>query len=196
MKAQAWLLLNHERLAVPIRAQFGATINFQAGTIGRAPRYLREAGMEWLWRIKEEPYLWRRYRNDGFKLLYLILTRVLPLIIGAQWRRFRGSRAPDQPMTELNQDNQSVTVSLSGVLAAQYVDRAIPYFREAISAKKQIVINLSKSRTIDPRFFGLFLVLHKHMLGQGSGLKFTGVTSRIKRAFRLNGFDFLLRDEA
>ena len=44
-------------------------------------------------------------------------------------------------MTELKQDNQSVTVSLSGVLAAQYVDRVIPCFREAISAKKQIVID-------------------------------------------------------
>jgi N-acetylglucosaminyldiphosphoundecaprenol N-acetyl-beta-D-mannosaminyltransferase len=194
MKGQAWLLLNRQRLAPPIRAQFGATINFQAGTVERAPKYLREAGMEWLWRIKEEPYLWRRYRDDGSKLLYLILTRVFPLILGARWRRFRGLKQEDQLVTGLKQDNQSVTVSLSGVLAAQYVDRAIPYFREAISAKKQIVIDLSKSRVIDARFFGLFLMLHKHMLGQGRGLKVTGVTSKIKKAFRLNGFDFLLRE--
>jgi N-acetylglucosaminyldiphosphoundecaprenol N-acetyl-beta-D-mannosaminyltransferase len=32
-KAQVWLLQNHERIQVPVRAQFGATINFEAGTV-------------------------------------------------------------------------------------------------------------------------------------------------------------------
>ena len=31
-KAQAWLMHNHDRLRAPVRAQFGATINFEAGT--------------------------------------------------------------------------------------------------------------------------------------------------------------------
>jgi N-acetylglucosaminyldiphosphoundecaprenol N-acetyl-beta-D-mannosaminyltransferase len=59
-KAQAWLVQNHERIQVPVRAQLGATINFEAGTIKRAPAFVRSAGLEWLWRIKEEPNLWPR----------------------------------------------------------------------------------------------------------------------------------------
>jgi N-acetylglucosaminyldiphosphoundecaprenol N-acetyl-beta-D-mannosaminyltransferase len=39
-------------LTVPIRAQFGATINFEAGTIRRPSPFLRSTGAEWLWRIK------------------------------------------------------------------------------------------------------------------------------------------------
>ena len=39
-KAQAWLLHNHWRLRPPVRAQFGATINFEAGTVRRAPPML------------------------------------------------------------------------------------------------------------------------------------------------------------
>ena len=36
-KGQLWLLRNHYRLRIPIRAHLGATINFQAGTVKRAP---------------------------------------------------------------------------------------------------------------------------------------------------------------
>ena len=32
-KAKLWLQRNHDRLKIPIRAQLGATINFQAGTV-------------------------------------------------------------------------------------------------------------------------------------------------------------------
>jgi N-acetylglucosaminyldiphosphoundecaprenol N-acetyl-beta-D-mannosaminyltransferase len=191
-KAQAWLLLNHERLTIPIRAQFGATINFQAGLVRRAPKHMREAGLEWLWRIKEEPYLWRRYWDDGLKLLYLVLTDVLPLMVSARWERFKGANRVGQLVAELNEDNRDVSINLSGFLFARYADKAIPYFREALSTKKQIIIDVSKARGIDPRFFGLFLMLHKHMLRRGRGLMFTGVTPKIRRTFRLNGFDFLL----
>jgi N-acetylglucosaminyldiphosphoundecaprenol N-acetyl-beta-D-mannosaminyltransferase len=64
-KGQSWLQRNHHRLLIPVRAHLGATLNFQAGTVRRAPPIMRKCGLEWLWRIKEEPYLWRRYWNDG-----------------------------------------------------------------------------------------------------------------------------------
>ncbi len=64
-KGHLWLHRNRDRLKIPIRAQLGATVNFQAGTIRRAPRRMRDWGLEWLYRIKEEPSLWRRYWTDG-----------------------------------------------------------------------------------------------------------------------------------
>ena len=75
-KGQLWLHRNHQRLTVPVRAHLGVTVNFQAGTVKRAPPRLRAWGLEWLWRIKEEPHLWRRYAHDGWVLLGLIFTRV------------------------------------------------------------------------------------------------------------------------
>jgi N-acetylglucosaminyldiphosphoundecaprenol N-acetyl-beta-D-mannosaminyltransferase len=195
-KAQSWLLLNRERLRIPIRAQFGATINFQAGIVKRAPKHLREAGLEWLWRIKEEPYLWRRYWDDGLKLFRLLVTNVLPLLVRAGWRHMRGQRVIDQLTAELKEDSQSITLKLSGALIAQSVDRAMPYLREVVTAGKQIRVDVSNAQLVDPRFFGLFLLLHKQMLSQGRSLQFVGVTRQIKWIFRLNGFDFLLQEQA
>lgn len=80
-KGQTWLAHNHHKLKIPIRAHLGATLNFEAGTLKRAPIIMQKLGFEWLWRIKEEPYLWRRYWHDGSAMLRLLYVRVLPVII-------------------------------------------------------------------------------------------------------------------
>ena len=91
-KGQLWLQRNHHRLLIPVRAHLGASLNFQAGTVRRAPPIMRKFGLEWLWRIKEEPYLWRRYWNDGRVLLRLLFTHVLPFAFWTWWLRLRYER--------------------------------------------------------------------------------------------------------
>jgi N-acetylglucosaminyldiphosphoundecaprenol N-acetyl-beta-D-mannosaminyltransferase len=187
-KAQAWLMHNHRRLCAPIRAQFGATINFEAGTVRRAPHFIRSTGFEWLWRIKEEPYLWRRYWNDGTTLLKLMITCVLPLAFDARRRRAE----PSDLSVNAKQDIDTCIIELSGDAVDRYVNRAIDPFRMALASGKQIAVDLSKTRDIDARFFGLFLMVRKHLASHGRRLEFTGVSNETKRIFRLNKFEFLL----
>ena len=192
-KAQSWLLRNHDRLRVPVRLQFGATINFQAGTVKRAPLWVRRIGFEWLWRIKEEPYLWRRYWNDGRSLLKILLTSALPIVVGNLCRRFR---SPQALVVARRDDPFAVTVKLKGDAIAAYVDRAILTFEGTLCANKPILVDLAETRAVDPRFFGLFLLLWQHAAAQGISLKFVGISRSVKRAFRLNGFAFLLNTDA
>jgi hypothetical protein len=42
-KGQPWHR-NYQRITVPVRAHLGAVINFQAGTVKRAPSWLRQGG--------------------------------------------------------------------------------------------------------------------------------------------------------
>jgi N-acetylglucosaminyldiphosphoundecaprenol N-acetyl-beta-D-mannosaminyltransferase len=190
-KAQAWLLHNHDRLQIPVRAQFGATINFEAGTIKRAPSFVRGAGFEWLWRIKEEPYLWRRYWSDGKSLLHLFVTGALPLAMDAAWARLRGTRTEGLRLA-LREDEFAVTVSLSGLAVSRHVDDAILGFREALGRQKPIVVDVGKTRLVDPRFFGLLLMVRKQLRNRGQVLHFINLSSRVVRSFRLNGFEYLL----
>jgi N-acetylglucosaminyldiphosphoundecaprenol N-acetyl-beta-D-mannosaminyltransferase len=190
-KAQAWLMRNHHRLATPVRAQFGATINFEAGRVKRAPLFLRSMGFEWLWRIKEEPYLWRRYWNDGTVLLRLLATCVLPLAIAA--RRSQG-RAEDLSI-RASEDPTSVILDVCGAAIGIHADKAIQHFRNALRKGKQISLDVSKTRSVDPRFFGLFLMLRKELADKGMELRFTGVSPAVRRIFQLNKFDFLLPRE-
>jgi len=194
-KAQTWLLQNHDRLRIPVRAQFGATINFEAGTIKRAPYLLRRIGLEWLWRIKEEPYLWRRYWTDGKSLLRLLLTGVLPLIAEALWTRWCGARARDGLRIDLRENGQSVVVQLAGRAVATHIPEATDVFREALGKQKAIDIDVSGTRTIDPRFLGLVLMVRKQLRKRGQSLSFIKVPPAISRVFRWNRFEFLLSDE-
>jgi N-acetylglucosaminyldiphosphoundecaprenol N-acetyl-beta-D-mannosaminyltransferase len=191
-KAQSWLLRNHDRLRVPVRLQFGATINFQAGIVKRAPPWVRGIGCEWLWRIKEEPYLWRRYWSDGRSLLKIVLTSALPVVIGNFWRRFR---SPQALLVARSDDPFAVTIKLKGDAVAAHVDRAILIFEGTLCAKKPILVDLAETRAIDPRFFGLFLLLSQHTALHGISLKFVGISRSVKRAFQLNGFAFLLNTD-
>jgi N-acetylglucosaminyldiphosphoundecaprenol N-acetyl-beta-D-mannosaminyltransferase len=194
-KAQAWLLQNHDRLRIPVRAQFGATINFEAGTIKRAPPFLRSAGLEWLWRIKEEPYLWRRYWADGQSLLRLLLTCALPLTVDSLWTRLRGVRTGGGLRIELREDDHSVVVQLFGLAIAVHIDEAIGAFREALGKKKAIDVDVSGASMFDPRFFGLLLMVRKQLRRRGQALRFIEVPPAISRAFRWNRFEFLLSNE-
>jgi N-acetylglucosaminyldiphosphoundecaprenol N-acetyl-beta-D-mannosaminyltransferase len=189
-KAQGWLLQNHDRIQIPVRAQFGATINLQAGIIKRAPLIVQRMGFEWLWRVKEEPYLWRRYWKDGCGLLYLVVTCVLPLSVGQIWRGLMGEN--DSLIIQQREDTGAVGIWLTGAAVAEYIETATPCFRAALEAKKPVVIDLSQISAIDPRFFGLLLMLRKQLLSRGDRLTFSGVKRRTKKIFRMNGFGFLL----
>jgi N-acetylglucosaminyldiphosphoundecaprenol N-acetyl-beta-D-mannosaminyltransferase len=190
-KGQLWLRRNHDRLQIPVRAHLGATINFEAGNVRRAPSAVRRLGLEWLWRIKEEPYLWRRYWNDGGTLLGLLLTNILPLAIRAGWLRLRG-RKRQGLVIERTQDHETITLSLCGAATAWNADKAIAVFRSAVAAKTKIRINLSDTCVIDARFLGLLLMLRKRAMRQSTDLKFIGASSRLQTMFRLNGAGFLL----
>jgi N-acetylglucosaminyldiphosphoundecaprenol N-acetyl-beta-D-mannosaminyltransferase len=190
-KAQAWLMHNHSRLAPPLRAQFGATINFEAGTVKRAPPLLRSTGFEWLWRIKEEPYLWRRYWSDGCVLLKLLLTSVLPLVV--EDIRTRG--AAPLKLTK-NEGADCVRMSLDGAAVARDVGSATACFRSALASGKRLVVDVSKMKRLDPRFIGLLLMVRKHLARRGQTLEFAGVSPRAKRAFNRHRFSYLLSREA
>jgi N-acetylglucosaminyldiphosphoundecaprenol N-acetyl-beta-D-mannosaminyltransferase len=193
-KGQLWLQRNFDRIRVPIRAHLGAVLNFQAGTVKRAPAAVRSLGLEWLWRIKEEPRLFARYLNDGTVLLRLLFTRVMPLAVLSWWKRLdQQAEKRDLNVTQVH-DYGCLTVSFSGSAVARHVGRIIPVLREAIAAEKRLKIDLSALRDIDARFLGLLLMLRKTLKGRGMALVLTGLSPGLERIFRLNGLSYLISE--
>lgn len=59
-----------KELDVPISFGLGASIDFEAGNIKRAPRWMSEHGLEWLYRITQDPKrLAKRYLVDDMKII-------------------------------------------------------------------------------------------------------------------------------
>ena len=193
-KGQSWLLHNHHRLRIAVRSHLGAAINFQAGLLKRAPLFVRRFGLEWLWRIKQEPYLWRRYLQDGLVLLGLMLTSVLPLALSRIWRRAGGA---GNVGLDISKDSlgRTAKITLIGGATENHVEKTIPVLREAIAQASRLTIDISKLHYIDARFFGLLLMVRKQMLERGQMLEIDGASREIKRIFRLNRFSYLLDPE-
>jgi N-acetylglucosaminyldiphosphoundecaprenol N-acetyl-beta-D-mannosaminyltransferase len=67
-KGELWLAEHLLELGVPVSAQIGATLDFIAGRVQRAPRFFQKTGLEWAFRIYTDPArLFPRYlKNAGF----------------------------------------------------------------------------------------------------------------------------------
>lgn len=54
----------------------GAAFDFHAGTVKQAPRWMQNAGLEWLFRLLMEPgRLWKRYLFTNSKFIYLFICK-------------------------------------------------------------------------------------------------------------------------
>jgi UDP-N-acetyl-D-mannosaminuronic acid transferase (WecB/TagA/CpsF family) len=60
----------------------GAAFPFLAGEIPQAPRWMQDAGLEWLFRLASEPRrLWRRYVLLNPTYMLLVMLQALGLSI-------------------------------------------------------------------------------------------------------------------
>jgi N-acetylglucosaminyldiphosphoundecaprenol N-acetyl-beta-D-mannosaminyltransferase len=191
-KGQAWLLRNHNYIRVPVRVHLGATINYQVSAVKRAPLLMRKLGLEWLWRIKEEPKLWTRYFKDGTTFLRLMLTHVLPLLVVTRARQFSGVKVAAFEI-ERTDNQKSVVLNINGSATVQNIYKAISGFQDAARTGRDVDINFTNISHIDARFLGLLTVLKMHLGKRHLKLNLKAVPRRIERIFRLSGFGFLLR---
>jgi N-acetylglucosaminyldiphosphoundecaprenol N-acetyl-beta-D-mannosaminyltransferase len=82
-KQEFWMRAHRESLMVPAIVGIGQAFNIYAGKTRQAPSWMRESGLEWLFRLLHEPRrLWRRYLVYNsefiFKLFIDTLRRRLP----------------------------------------------------------------------------------------------------------------------
>ena len=58
----------------------GAAFNFHTGTVKQAPHWMQRAGLEWAFRIYQEPKrLWKRYFVNNPLFVYHILRQWMGL---------------------------------------------------------------------------------------------------------------------
>ncbi|MFQ5890811.1 MAG: WecB/TagA/CpsF family glycosyltransferase [Gemmatimonadota bacterium] len=70
-KQELWMHRNRGLLRVPVMVGVGAAFDFHTGRVRQAPRWMRESGLEWSWRLMQEPRrLWRRYLLGGARFVW------------------------------------------------------------------------------------------------------------------------------
>lgn len=74
-KQEQWMF-DHKGKVTGIMIGVGAAFDFLAGTTKRAPKWMQNLSIEWLYRLLTNPRrLWKRYLTTNIKFLWLILRR-------------------------------------------------------------------------------------------------------------------------
>lgn len=75
-KQERWIARNRDRLPVPLAIGVGGAFDYTAGRVRRAPRWMRELHLEWLYRLGRQPWRARRMLALPKFALAVILSRV------------------------------------------------------------------------------------------------------------------------
>ncbi len=73
-KQELWLGKNAPNIRAAAAIGVGGTFNFICGAVKRAPRWMQRSGLEWIYRIIQEPgRLWKRYGWGLIKFNFIVL---------------------------------------------------------------------------------------------------------------------------
>jgi N-acetylglucosaminyldiphosphoundecaprenol N-acetyl-beta-D-mannosaminyltransferase len=190
-KGQAWIQHNLPRLDIPVVSHLGAVVNFVAGSVRRAPAWVQSAGLEWLWRVREEPTLWRRYVGDGTALLRLLAHRLMPW--GAQ-RPLKAAKSADYAKAQLNVERGSggSTIVLSGPWTQQNSARMREEFSQLSCRGEQVTIDMAAVTHLDSSSIALMTLLYGWQLKASLNWKIAAPSAAACLALRSAHAEYLL----
>lgn len=72
-KQEKWIYENYQKYDAKVSVCAGATVDFLAGNVNRAPKWMSEHGLEWFYRFTQEPKrMFKRYFVDDVQIIKLI----------------------------------------------------------------------------------------------------------------------------
>ncbi|MEL6856952.1 MAG: WecB/TagA/CpsF family glycosyltransferase [Pseudomonadota bacterium] len=160
-KGQAWIEHNQTHLDAPVIAHLGAVVDFVAGAIRRAPKWLSRIGLEWAWRIIGEPILWRRYWEDGTALLGFLRSRLNTL------KRAARVQTSAQP---LQSDWQDGKLSLAGDLVLAQRNTLKQALTQPGALDADVILDLSEVRAVDAAGLGQIRMFEQSLMRRGNAL--------------------------
>lgn len=194
-RGQTWIQANKSSIDAPVIGHLGAVINFIAGTVTRAPIWIQKLSLEWAWRIRQEPGLFRRYWKDGLAYFWALQTHVLPL------RRLTGEMKKNPaylaPLLVTVQEyaNGDALLLLSGSAHQPGLDPLRRILSNLASkAVSNITLDLSDCVFLDSSFLGLMALTLKHQRSIGGQLSLVRARPEIRRLIELFHAGYLLTE--
>ncbi|MDP9052500.1 MAG: WecB/TagA/CpsF family glycosyltransferase [Acidobacteriota bacterium] len=155
-KQEKWIAMHRDRLAVPACIGIGGTLDFIAGAIPRAPKWMRGVGLEWFYRCLQEPLrLSKRYVSDAATLARHVPRQFVPHAL--QSRRKAGSEVFAQSAEE------AIVISVHGNLYSDSLRDFVAIAGSAVQTGMNIVVNLSPATFLGIDALGELIRLHSQL---------------------------------
>jgi N-acetylglucosaminyldiphosphoundecaprenol N-acetyl-beta-D-mannosaminyltransferase len=191
-KGQAWILKNLDKIKTPLVSHLGAVINFEAKRLKRAPVRLQKIGLEWAWRIKEEPHLWKRYWDDGRFLLKFLFSKIIPHVLWLSLNSIRLKKASQKGSLFLDNSEAYAKLVFRGAIFDPVSEEIRSLLKESRYLQKNITLDFTEADYIGFNLFGLLLLLKKQLDKQNLDIKVVGLNKNMRKIFDWNCASFLI----
>jgi N-acetylglucosaminyldiphosphoundecaprenol N-acetyl-beta-D-mannosaminyltransferase len=178
-KQEKWISMHYRALGVPVSVGVGATIDFLAGHMRRAPRWMQTTGMEWIFRLFQEP---RRLFGRYFKDVWVFGRGII-----AQWWRlqFRSPKTGAKVSTPVQSGDTWQCVQLPPRFDMQAVRNDVLLVDQILADGRDCLLDLSAVEFIDSTGIGMLIRLQKKVRGSGRQLVLLARSENVSRALKL-----------
>jgi N-acetylglucosaminyldiphosphoundecaprenol N-acetyl-beta-D-mannosaminyltransferase len=180
-KQEKWLNMHYRDAGAPVAIGVGATIDFLAGTMKRAPLWMQKTGLEWIYRLLQEPRrLFHRYVTDLWVFGWAILQQL------REMRSTRRARSADTRMSTIpQQEGVAVLVKVPDVLNAETVRTNASAWQQLPNRSADLLLDLARLEFIDSTGIGALIRMQKSMREAGKQLVLVGPNQVLERALHL-----------
>lgn len=186
-KGQAWILQNLVHMHVPVVSHLGAVVNFVAGSVTRSPRLVGKLGLEWLWRIKEEPGLWRRYWKDGLGFLHYLFWHGIPAMVMSH-KTFSNSPS----LQFIGDQDTELHLRLGGPWMKNNLQPLRNALTDLNSRPRSVTLDVTDVCHLDSAVLGILALLRGHQLKSDQSMAITGASAALRKQLDHFGASYLL----
>lgn len=178
-KQEKWIAQYAKSLQVPVMMGVGGTFDFIAGITKRAPLWMQESGLEWLYRLLCEPRrLWKRYATDLVGFGYFFLWQWLVM--------YRATGSPAiLPKSDFFIVKDTVIMNVQGRLDSSNQHAFAQKANQSLSTHPYLIINLADAEFLDSSAIGTLVALTKQARDDGGNLWLANVPSPIVKTLSL-----------
>ncbi|MCB0062323.1 MAG: WecB/TagA/CpsF family glycosyltransferase, partial [Caldilineaceae bacterium] len=178
-KQEKWIAQHAKALQVPVMMGVGGTFDFIAGVTKRAPGWMQESGLEWLYRLLCEPRrLWKRYATDLFGFGWFFLWQ--------WWIMRQGANTPAVlPKSDFFIVKDTVILNVQGRLDSSNQHAFAQKATQSLSTNPYLIINLADTEFLDSSAIGTLVALTKQARDDGGNLWLANVPTAIVNTLSL-----------
>ena len=173
-KQEKWIYRNRAALQnVPICIGVGGTFDFIAGQTVRAPQWMQKSGLEWIFRLSQEPKrLWKRYTRDVGQFGSRFV---------AQWRVSRLKQVAEPVIWTESHFEDSLVLSAKGILDAGQQAELNARCEHILDLPANLILDFTHVTAIDAAIVGTLLNLPRRATYKGREVCLAGVNTRVRQ---------------
>lgn len=179
-KQEKWINMHYRSLGVPVSIGVGATIDFLAGKVNRAPLWMQRTGTEWIYRLVQEPKrLLGRYSRDLYHF---------SVAMTGQYCRMRSrTRLGPRPQGQIpvRTEVEYCFIEMPERLDFETVHSEQRAFENSITPDRPCLLDLQKIGFIDSTGIGLLIRMQKRSRLMGQQLVCLNPSTNVRRALQL-----------